>query len=184
MLSAEATAAIIMAARKEFKKKFPCFISPSNRADLIARTVSHLGRFGDIHLQQRDTIRVLQKKLDAINAAKEESLASLQHIEEMNAMNGTTMNMNSDGVGVGIGGSTNPESSMSDVTTSQQQQQQMPVRSSFCFTPTRVCILRVPLYSRAQGIFFLFHFTYTFFNLCSVLCAILFFLCSIPFVHR
>lgn len=127
MLSAEATAAIIMAARKEFKKKFPCFISPSNRADLIARTVSHLGRFGDIHLQQRDTIRVLQKKLDAINAAKEESLASLQHIEEMNAMNGTTMNMNSDGVGVGIGGSTNPESSMSDVTTSQQQQQQMPM---------------------------------------------------------
>jgi len=125
MLSAEASATIIMAARKEFKKKFPCFISPSNRADLIARTVSHLGRFGDIHLQQRDTIRALQKKLDAINAAKEESLASIQHIEEMNAMNGTTMNMNSDGVG--ISGSTNPESSMSDVSTSQQQQQQMPM---------------------------------------------------------
>jgi hypothetical protein len=78
-LPAESTAVII--ATKEFKHRFPYFISPNNRADLIARTVSHLEWYSKIQNKQRTEMTNLREQLDKLKREEEESAQKLKDFE-------------------------------------------------------------------------------------------------------
>eukprot|EP00536_Pseudo-nitzschia_multiseries_P013028 jgi/Psemu1/33883/gm1.33883_g len=79
--SARTAAAMTSAARLEHKRLFPTHISSSNRADLIARTVSHLALYGRIRKQQESTIRSLKDKLKEMERNRAENERKLKDIE-------------------------------------------------------------------------------------------------------
>lgn len=80
--STPSTIAMESAARRDFLRRFPCSITPSNRADLIARAVSHLLRYNMVHNKQDDDIRALKRKIEKAERKKKESEQKILQIEE------------------------------------------------------------------------------------------------------
>ena len=74
------TAVVISAARCDFRRRFPCFISSSNRSDLIARAISHLVRFGFMRNKLCDDIDAMREELRDVKRANNESEYKLQQM--------------------------------------------------------------------------------------------------------
>jgi len=72
-ISVSSTAMMISAGRRDFKRRFPCFISPSNRSDLIARAVSHLIEYSKIRNKLNVDIDALRNRVEDVRRGNAES---------------------------------------------------------------------------------------------------------------
>ena len=84
--SLSSTAEMISTERRDFKRRFPCFISPSNRSNLVARAVSHLLKYSKIRKKLNDDLDAMRKKVDKVRRGSTESEEKLNEINFVGAM--------------------------------------------------------------------------------------------------
>ena len=146
--SVSAIAELISAERRSFKRRFPCFISPSNRSDLIARAVSHLMKYSKIRNRLNEDLDVIGKKLEEVTRRNEESEQKLNQMEGVGMMAATSTNpmitTTGDSKGEGATGgelygtdTTKPPpptaATKSELQQQQEQQQQQQLQVRNCF---------------------------------------------------
>lgn len=77
---------MISAERRDFKRRFPCFISPSNRSDVIARSVSHLLKYIKLRKCLGQDLASLSKRVEEKRRENTQLELKLEGIEGPNVM--------------------------------------------------------------------------------------------------
>jgi len=85
--SVSAAIEMISAERRDFKRRFPCFISPSNRSDLISRAVSHLVKYSKVRNILNNNLESLREQVEGIKWKNLESKRKLRQLENISASN-------------------------------------------------------------------------------------------------
>ena len=80
------TAEMISTERRDFKRRFPCFISPSNRSDLVARAVSHLLKYTKIRNKLNGDLDAMMEKVKEVRRGNTESKKKLSEMNFAGAM--------------------------------------------------------------------------------------------------